>query len=59
VTEFARRLGVACVALSRVPNGEAAISAEMAIRPGAALGDAPAMWVHLKAAFSRLAPPFA
>jgi addiction module HigA family antidote len=28
VTEFARRVGVTGVALSRVPNGKAAISAE-------------------------------
>ena len=32
VTEFAGRLGVTRVALSRVPNGKAAISAEMAVR---------------------------
>ena len=34
VTEFARRLGVTRVALSRVLNGKAAISAEMAVRLG-------------------------
>jgi len=33
VTEFARRLGVSRVALSRVVNGRAAVSAELAI-PG-------------------------
>ena len=38
VTEFARRLGVSRVALSRVANGRAAVSAEMAIRLSAALG---------------------
>lgn len=32
VTDFARRLGVSRVALSRVVNGRAAISAELAIR---------------------------
>jgi addiction module HigA family antidote len=46
VTEFARRLGVTRVALSRVLNGKAAISAEMAVRLGAALGGAPATWLQ-------------
>ena len=32
VSEFARKLGVSRVALSRVVNGRAAVSAEMAIR---------------------------
>ena len=49
VTEFARRLGVTRVALSRVLNGRAAISAEMALRLSAALGGAPATWLHLQA----------
>jgi antitoxin HigA-1 len=38
VTEFAKRLGVTRVALSRVLNGKAAISADMAVRLAAALG---------------------
>jgi len=38
VTDFARRLGVSRVALSRVINGRAAVSAEMALRLSAALG---------------------
>jgi len=37
VTEFAKRLGVSRVALSRVVNGKAAVSAELAIRLAAAL----------------------
>ena len=41
VTEFARRLGVSRVALSRVVNGRAAVSAELAIRLAAALGGSP------------------
>ena len=49
VTEFARRLGVTRVALSRVLDGRAAISAEMAIRLAAALGGVPATWLHLQA----------
>src|SRR3974390_110555 len=38
LTEFAKRLGVSRVALSRVVNGRAAVSAELAIRLAAALG---------------------
>ena len=38
VTDFAKRLGVSRVALSRVVNGRAAVSAELAIRLAAALG---------------------
>ena len=38
VTEFAKRLGVSRVALSRVVNGRAAVSAELAIRLATALG---------------------
>jgi addiction module HigA family antidote len=51
VTEFAQRLGVTRVALSRVLNGKAAISAEMAIRLAAALGGTPATWLHLQAGY--------
>jgi addiction module HigA family antidote len=51
VTEFALRLGVTRVALSRVLNGKAAISAEMALRLAAALGGAPAAWLHLQAGY--------
>jgi addiction module HigA family antidote len=51
VTEFARRLGVTRVALSRVLNGKAAISAEMAVRLAAALGGAPATWLILQASY--------
>ena len=38
VTKFAEKLRVSRVALSRVVNGRAAISAELAIRLAAALG---------------------
>ena len=49
VTEFAGRLGVTRVALSRMLNGKAAISAEVAVRLAAAPGGAPATWLHLQA----------
>lgn len=51
VTEFSRRLGVSRVALSRVVNGRAAVSAELAIRLAAALGGSAESWLALQAAF--------
>jgi addiction module HigA family antidote len=51
VTEFANTLGVTRVALSRVLNGKAAISAEMAVRLAAALGGTAATWLHLQVAY--------
>lgn len=49
VTEFARRLGVTRVALSRVLNARAAISAEMAVRIGAVLGGSAESWLKMQA----------
>ncbi len=49
VTEFANRLGVTRVALSRVLNGRAAISAEMAVRLGAVLGGSAESWLTMQA----------
>ena len=51
VTEFAKRLGVSRVALSRVVNGRAAISAELAIRLAAALGGSAESWLQMQAAY--------
>ena len=51
VTEFAGRLGVSRVALSRVINGRAAVSAEMAIRLAAALGGSAESWLRMQAAY--------
>lgn len=51
VTEFAKRLGVTRVALSRVLNAKAGISADMAVRLAAALGGNAESWVHLQASF--------
>lgn len=48
VTEFAHRLGVTRVALSRVLNGKAAISAEMAVRLATALGGSAESWLHMQ-----------
>jgi addiction module HigA family antidote len=49
VTDFANRLGVARVALSRVLNARAAISAEMAVRLGAVLGGSAESWLTMQA----------
>jgi antitoxin HigA-1 len=51
VTEFAKRLGVTRVALSRVLNGKAAISADMAVRLAAALGGGAESWLHMQASY--------
>lgn len=49
VTEFAKRIGVTRVALSRVLNGKAGISADMAVRVAAALGGSAESWLHMQA----------
>lgn len=51
VTEFAERLGVSRVALSRVLNGRAAVSAELAIRLAQALGGSAESWLAMQAAY--------
>ena len=51
VTEFAKRLRVSRVALSRVVNGRAAVSAELAIRLAAALGGSAESWLNMQTAY--------
>jgi antitoxin HigA-1 len=51
VSEFARKLGVSRVALSRVVNGKAAVSADMALRLAAALGGSAESWLQMQASF--------
>jgi addiction module HigA family antidote len=51
VTEFAKRLGISRVALSRVVNGRAAMSAELAIRLAAALGGSAESWLRMQVAY--------
>jgi antitoxin HigA-1 len=51
VTDFAKRLGVSRVALSRVVNGRAAVSAELAIRLAAALGGSAESWLNMQIAY--------
>lgn len=48
VTEAAARLGVTRVALSRVLNGAAGVSAEMDVRLSKALGTTPGFWLGLQ-----------
>lgn len=51
VTEFAEKLGVSRVALSRVVNGRAGVSAELALRLAAALGVSAESWLRMQAAY--------
>jgi len=49
VTEAARRLGVTRVALSRLLNGSAGVSADMDLRLSKALGTTAGMWYGMQA----------
>ena len=49
VTDAASALGVTRVSLSRVLNGKAGISAEMAVRLGKWLGTGPEVWINMQA----------
>ena len=51
VSEFARKLKVSRVALSRVVNSRAAVSADMALRLAAALGGSAESWLQMQAAY--------
>jgi antitoxin HigA-1 len=51
VTEFAKRLKISRVALSRVVHGHAAISAELAIRLAAALGGSAESWLNMQVSY--------
>ena len=51
VSELAKKLGVSRVALSRVVNGKAAVSADMALRLAAALGTSAESWLQMQAAY--------
>jgi len=49
VTEVAQHMGVTRPALSRVLNGKAAVSAEMALRISEAFNTDPELWLRLQA----------
>ena len=51
VSEFAKKLGVSRVTLSRVVNARAAVSADMALRLAAALGGSAESWLQMQAAY--------
>lgn len=48
VNEAALQLGVSRVTLSRVINGRAAISADMALRIGKWIGNGPEIWMRMQ-----------
>jgi len=49
VTDGARHLGLTRVALPRILNGNAGISADMALRLSDALGTTPELWTGMQA----------
>ena len=51
VTNAAKHLGVTRVALSRILNGSAGISADMALRLSDALGTSPDLWSEMQAQY--------
>jgi len=51
VTAAATHLGVTRAALSRVLNGSAGISAEMALRLSEALGTSPELWAGMQSQY--------
>lgn len=51
VTDAAAALGVTRVALSRVLNGKAGVSAEMAVRLGKWLGTGPDTWINMQSQY--------
>jgi antitoxin HigA-1 len=51
VTEGARALGVSRTTLSRLLNGQAGVSPDMAIRLSKAFGATPDIWIRVQAAY--------
>ena len=51
VTEGARALGVSRTTLSRLINGQAGVSPEMAIRLAKAFGATPDVWIRMQGAY--------
>ena len=51
VVDAAKHLGVSRVTLSRVLNGSASISADMAIRLSEALGTSPDLWAGMQSQY--------
>ena len=51
VTDAAKHLGITRAALSRILNGSAGISADMALRLSDALGTTPELWTGMQAQY--------
>jgi antitoxin HigA-1 len=51
ITQAARHLGITRAALSRILNGKAGISAEMALRLADTLGTTPELWTGMQAQY--------
>jgi len=51
VSEGAKVLGVSRTTLSRLVNGQAGVSADMAIRLAKAFGATPDIWIRMQAAY--------
>jgi antitoxin HigA-1 len=51
VTEGAKALGVSRTTLSRLVNGQAGVSSDMAIRLSKAFGATPDIWIRMQAAY--------
>ena len=51
VTQFAKHLGVSRVTLSRLLNGNAGVSAQMALKLSEALGTSPELWLNMQTQF--------
>ena len=51
ITDFAERLGVTRVTLSRILNGKAGVSADMALLLAAALGGTAESWLRMQVAY--------
>ena|SRR5271157_5501524 len=51
ITDTAKHLGVTRVALSRILNGSAGISADMALKLSDALGTSPELWIGMQTQF--------
>ena len=48
---FAEQIGVSASALNRVLNAKSAVTANMALRLGKALGTSPEMWMNMQQAY--------
>ena len=51
IAEAARRLGVTRATLSRIRNGHAAVSAEMAVRLSILLGTSAELWLGMQTSY--------